>query len=262
MASSPFPSTPKATPATPSQEPGKWRHPRLDEIVRRQNAATFSDRNLKKLLWNGAALFATAFIGDSFRSYAFRLQKLLSLQTYPEICLLVLRLFFVMNILIALYPLFGPKDDLSDIPLTPTQRALLGLDPTATPPATAGTEYVTPPRYRLSAGSRQASPASRSTSPLSANGTVSGRNSTGPSFSPSPSPLFQKAVTNGSRENGRRSSIGSSSSLGSSSLFGDSTFSRAPATPSPVERKRSSLGVSNKWLYEKSRRLSAGSGVL
>ncbi|GAT19707.1 LEA domain protein [Aspergillus luchuensis] len=244
MASPAPPSTPKAASApaaTPdgSQTPGKWRHPHLNEVVRRQNA--------------------------------------------------VLRVIFALNILVALYPLFRPKDNFSDIPLTPTQRSLLGLDPSATQSFTPGTTYVTPPRYRLSA-SRNASPASRSGSPLSASAGASGhRLSSGPSFSPSPSPLLHKVVTNGSKESGRRPSFGSSSPLGRSSSFSpfkessfkESTFkdststfrestmstfsgmsSIAPATPSPVGGKRVSLGLSNKWLYERSRRLSASNGSL
>lgn len=64
------PSTPKlASVATPtpdeSQTPGKWRHPHLSEIVRRQNAATFGDRDMKKLLWNGPALATSWVLGDS-----------------------------------------------------------------------------------------------------------------------------------------------------------------------------------------------------
>lgn len=171
-----------------------------------------------------------------------------------------------MNIFVALYPLFRPKDDLSDIPLTPSQRALLGLDPTVTPPATPGTQYITPPRYRLSSASRQASPASRGTSPLPASGPLSSgrRASMGASFSPSASPLFQKAVTSGNRESVRRQSFGSPSPLSSSSPFRDSLSSsigRGPASPSPVGSKRSSLGLSNKWLYEKSSRRLSGNAV-
>lgn len=165
----------------------------------------------------------------------------------------------------ALYPLFRPTDDLSDIPLTPTQRALLGLDPTATPPATPGTTYVTPPRYRMST-SRKASPASQSGSPLSNTPTFSDRRvSSGPSapFSPATSPLFHKAVANGGRDTGRRQSFGSSSPLGRSNSFGESTMSSmGPSTPSPLSGKRTSLGMSNKWLYERSRRLSASNGTL
>lgn len=173
---------------------------------------------------------------------------------------MLLQVFFLFNVLLALYPLYRPKDDLSDIPLTPTQRALLGLDPTATPPPTPGTTYVTPPRYRLST-SRKASPASRQTSPLSATPTFSERRaSSGTPFSPAPSPLLHKAVSNGGRDTGRRQSFGSSSPLARSNSFGESSI--GPSTPSPLSSKRTSLGVSNKWLYERSRRLSASNGTL
>lgn len=186
---------------------------------------------------------------------------------YHELSLLLLQLFFAFNIFLALYPLYRPKDDFSDIPLTPTQRALLGMDPTATPPATPGTTYLTPPRYRMST-SHKASPASRQTSPMSATPTFSERRvSSGPSFSPASSPLFHKAVANGGRDtSGRRQSFGSSSPLGRSNSFGESTMSSlssiGPGTPSPLGGKRASLGVSNRWLYERSRRLSTSNGPL
>lgn len=179
---------------------------------------------------------------------------------YHELSLVLLQVFFIFNILLALYPLYRPKDDLSDIPLTPTQRALLGLDPTATPPPTPGTNYVTPPRYRMST-SRRASPASRQTSPFSATPTFSERRvSSGAPFSPASSPLFHKAVGNGGRDSGRRQSFGSSSPLARSNSFGEASI--GPSTPSPLASKRTSLGVSNKWLYERSRRLSASNGAL
>ncbi|KAL4895990.1 nuclear pore complex component-domain-containing protein [Aspergillus ambiguus] len=264
MASQSLPSTPKAASAPASKPdesrtPGKWRHPQMDEIVRRQNAGTFGDRNIRKLVWNGGALFATWVFGNSLKSYSLRLQSSSKIATYPDLTLLILQLIFVMNIAIALYPLFRPKDDLSDIPLTPTQRSLLGLDPSVTPPVTPGTTYVTPPKYRLSA-SRTAS-ASHTGSPLSRSASASGhRLSSGGPFSPSSSPLFHKAVANGGRDTGRRPSFGSSSPLGRSSSFGESSM--GPATPSPMGGKRVSLGLSNKWLYERSRRLSASNGSL
>lgn len=186
--------------------------------------------------------------------------------TYPDLSLLGLQLFFLLNIFVALYPLFRPRDDLSDIPLTPTQRSLLGLDPSAMKPLTPGTAYVTPPKYRVS-GSRTASPAGRSASPLSTGASFSGhRVSSGPTFSPSSSPLLYKAVSN--KETARRPSLGSSfdSSLGSSSPFTRSSpFKESnfpPATPSPIGGKRVNLGLSNKWLYERSRRLSTSNGAL
>lgn len=35
-----------------------------------------------------------------------------------------------------------------------------------------------------------------------------------------------------------------------------------PATPSPIGGKRVNTGLSNKWLYERSRRLSTSNGAL
>lgn len=166
-----------------------------------------------------------------------------------------MRILFVINVVIALLPLFRPKDDLSDIPLTPTQRALLGLDPSNTPPATPGTQYITPPKYRLSSPARAASPASRNSSPNSANGGSAGRRT---SYSPTNSPLFYKAMPNGNREGGRRQSFGSSS-MGSP--LRDSILGRLPTSPSPSGSKASGSGLNNKWLYEKSRGASS-SGLL
>jgi nucleoporin POM34 len=174
-----------------------------------------------------------------------------------DVVLVIFRLLFIVNILTALYPLFRPKDDLSDIPLTPTQRSLLGLKPSSTPPVTPGTQYATPPRYRLVSGSRAGSPSSRGTSPLAASGSPASRRA---SYSPNAtSPLFQKALANGNRESSRRQSFGSSS-LNSS--LRESTISVLPSTPSPSANKGNRLGLSNKWLYEKSRRHSAGNSLI
>lgn len=68
-----LPSTPKATPpVAPASEgpqtPGRWRHPQLDEIVRRQNAATFDQKNVRKLVWNGSALILTWIFGNAIKS--------------------------------------------------------------------------------------------------------------------------------------------------------------------------------------------------
>ncbi|KAL4805959.1 nuclear pore complex component-domain-containing protein [Aspergillus unguis] len=262
MASLFSPSTPKSSPSPApasekSQTPGKWRHPQLNEIVRRQHAGTFGDDNVKRLIWNGSALIATWAFGGTWRYYFRLLQKTFEIPTYSDLSLLTLQLVFVFNIIVALYPLFRPKDEISDIPLTPTQRALLGLNPSATSSPTPATSYVTPPKYRVS-GSRTASPASLSGSPLSATASTSSlRFSTSMPFSPSPSPLLHKKVANGGRGNGRRPSFGSPSPL-RSSPFKESVA--LPSTPSPASGKRGSLGVNNKWLYERSRRPSISNG--
>ncbi|KAJ6070295.1 hypothetical protein N7467_011614 [Penicillium canescens] len=261
MATQSLPSTPKAaTPLAPTSEgtgtPGKWRHPMLAEIVRRQNAATFGEKNVKRLVWNGAAFIMTCALGGTVKEYS---RKIFDAgDAFRDFSMLLCQLFLFVNILMALSPLFRPKDNLSDIPLTPTQRSLLGLDPSATPPATPGTTFATPPRYRLST-SRKPSPASRQSSPMSANASFSDRRpSAGTPYSPVSSPLLYKAVSNGGMDSGRRQSFGSSS-FGASS-FGESSL--GPSTPSPLAGKRASLGVKNKWLYERSRRLSASNGAL
>ncbi|KAJ5786389.1 uncharacterized protein N7503_011601 [Penicillium pulvis] len=233
---------------------------------------------MRKVIWNGGALLMSWIFGHSLKANSHFIFDHNSV--YPEASLLLIQLFFTANILLALYPLFRPTDNLSDIPLTPTQRALLGLDPTATPPLTPGTTYVTPPRYRVST-SRKGSPASQNGSPLSATPTFSERRvSSGTPFSPASSPLFHKAVATGGRDTGRRPSFGSSSPLGRSNSFSNSLgnslgtsmgnsfgnsfgeSSLGPSTPSPLAGKRTSLSVSNKWLYERTRRLSASNGSM
>jgi nucleoporin POM34 len=64
-------STPtKAAESPASDSPGNWKHPRLQEIIRRQNASTFSDKNVKKIAWNVAAISAaTAFVAILHRYF-------------------------------------------------------------------------------------------------------------------------------------------------------------------------------------------------
>ncbi|CAI4213751.1 unnamed protein product [Parascedosporium putredinis] len=99
-----------------------------------------------------------------------------------------------------------------------------------------------------------ASKASFSGSPLSARGSVNKaaqQHGAGSPYSPAASPLNGKSGFNPSlNSNGRRSSFGSPVPLSNSaSLFSE------PATPSP-STKKTSVGLNNKWLYEKGRRSS------
>lgn len=71
---------------------------------------------------------------------------------YVHYIVLLFRALLLLNIGTALFPLVKRKDEMLDIPLTPGQRALLGLDSSATPPLTPGQQYVTPPRYQRSRG--------------------------------------------------------------------------------------------------------------
>ena len=331
--------TPNRTPTAPIQEsPGTWRHPRLAEIHKRQEAFTFSEKNMTRIAFNICALAALVGLkAVASRFFAWNLPELcvLSLSepdsqsqlhlhthfhthfhththvytytyTFPAALqptmtttstssnssfnfrlatwawrLFVLVCFIpVFNIVSNCFPLVRNKDDLSDIPLTPGQRRLLGLPPSSRPP-TPGSAYSTPPRFSRtpsvgSASSRRSfstSPASNRGSPVlgsgslygtangngnngnfsgSFSGSVSGSGGGGFAGIGSPSsPLLQKAM-NGAR----RSSIGSlgsptpsfGASLGASSLFVPDSPS-----PNPAAGKRSSIGLNSKWLYEKGR---------
>ncbi|TPX08228.1 uncharacterized protein E0L32_001876 [Thyridium curvatum] len=250
-------STPtKKTPVI-ADSPGNWRHPRLAEITKRQNATVFSERNVRAIVYNLSFLVIVVAIQTFATSYGLlRLFGQDFRQNYESWLWLTLQCIPVVNIALALLPLVRRQDDLSDIPLTPSQRKLLGLPPSSAP-ATPGSVYSTPPRYSRtpSLSGSIGSNKSYTSSPLS------GRGSPGPSssringspFSPVASPLFQKAV-NGPR----RSSFGSPSPLPPSSSGG--LFPDAPGTPSPSGTgKRSSVGLNNKWLYERGRK-GSGSG--
>ncbi len=111
--------------------------------------------------------------------------------------LLTLRLYFLLNISLALLPLLRSRanDPISDIPLTPSQRALMGLPPSPSPSkrtaiagaaaafltpggsgnssTTSSPTYITPPRYKRTSFSPSPSP--------SGAGSISNNNALGPS---------------------------------------------------------------------------------
>ncbi|KAM5342541.1 hypothetical protein ACJ41O_013507 [Fusarium nematophilum] len=232
-----------------TDSPGTWRHPRLNEITRRRNATTFSEKNVRQIAYNVVALlgFWSAQLLAKLNIGPQAIPS--SVRVYLSWAWFILQLIPFINIGIACLPLIRPKDDLTDIPLTSAQRKLLGLAPSSAAP-TPDAKFSTPPRYSRtpsiagSVGSR----GSYNSSPLSGRGSPVVQGSTG---SPLGSPLFHKSVN--SFGNGRRSSIGSTSPFAASSsanLFSDST------SPSPAGGKRTSVGLNSKWLYEKGRRSS------
>lgn len=171
----------------------------------------------------------------------------------------------VYNITLAILPLVQGRDNLIDIPLTPSQRALLGLDPNATPPMTPGTQYITPPRYPRSSTPRSGTPGSRSSSvadsPLSRKDSPSfGKQGIDSPFSPSASPLWQKAV-GGARDSGRRHSYGSPSLLGPSGSGKEMSVLGAPNTPSPSTGRGASVALNSRWLYERGRASPGSRGL-
>ncbi len=169
---------------------------------------------------------------------------------------LLISCLLIYNIILAALPAVRSKDELSDILLTPTQRGLLGLDPGTTSSPIPGTQYITPPRYSPSPTPRNSSPLSRASSNGSSPGSRKGspvpsRQLSDSPFSPSPSPLWHKAVGSG-RDSSRRNSYGSPSPLGPSNGK-DLGILGAPSTPSPSTGRGTSVGLNSRWLYEKGR---------
>ncbi|KAG9202569.1 hypothetical protein G6514_004307 [Epicoccum nigrum] len=247
------PQTPTATAQTPQlQTPnGTWKHPKFDEITRRQYATTFDEHNVKVVVAN-AGLLACSFFASEVTSKvkllgypAALVNAVIHHVPYSEWGILAIRLLFVFNVVKALMPLVRRyyPDDVADIPLTPSQRASMGLKPSAssqTPGSSfASPAYVTPPRY------------SRST-PRSSFSNHGERPSLG-----SGSPGLGRSTSNSSYSPGLNSSANKRASYGggspfNSSLFGDSASSATPGTPTPATGK-ASVGLNNKWLYEKRR---------
>ncbi|KAI4122450.1 MAG: hypothetical protein LQ347_006495 [Umbilicaria vellea] len=185
---------------------------------------------------------------------------------YANIMVSLIRAVCVYNITLAILPLVQSRDNLIDIPLTPSQRALLGLDPNATPPMTPGTQYITPPRYPRSSTPRSGTPGSRSSSvansPLSRKDSPSfGKHGIDSPFNPSASPLWQKAV-GGARDTGRRHSYGSPSLSGLSGSVKEMSVLGAPNTPSPLTGRGASVALNSRWLYERGKGSPGSRGLL
>ncbi|KAL6704513.1 hypothetical protein ACN47E_008142 [Coniothyrium glycines] len=261
------PATPRA-PATPAAQTdashtpnGTWRHPKFDEIARRQYATTFDESNVRAIVANAGLLFLSLYGNDitanlSWLGYvATPVNAVVKAVPYSYWAIFLIRLVFIANVAYALAPLVRRyyPDDIADIPLTPSQRASMGLKAGTPTPAADFTSpnYVTPPRYQRStprSGSFSNHAENSSQSPMTGSPRAAlGRSTSNSPFSPNNtgSPLFQRAL-NASQ----RLSYGGSPM--SSSLFGDSSSSAAPGTPTPATGK-ASVGLNNKWLYEKRR---------
>ncbi|KAK4031601.1 nuclear pore complex component-domain-containing protein [Parachaetomium inaequale] len=247
-----------------TDSPGNWKHPRLAEITRRQSQNVFSEKNIRQIVYNAVALVSVGLLRQVVLPFVPSWAISPVLKQYSSWITATLILVPLINIVFALLPLYRPQDDLSDIPLTPAQRKLLGLPPSSRP-ATPNSVYSTPPRYSRTpslAGS-PASIKSYTSSPLSNMASPGSGQYSSPRFGTSPSklnapqyspstvsPLLHKAMGGG-----RTTSFGSTSPLNASTA--SSGYGDGPGTPTPATGKRSTVSLNNKWLYEKGRR---GSG--
>ncbi|KAK6498724.1 hypothetical protein TWF481_011299 [Arthrobotrys musiformis] len=177
-------------PTTPSRAivlsgqvtPGSWKHPKLDEVLRRQDARSFSDRRVSRALKNAAALGTTFVVTHLF--YSSRIYSGLPRNDVTGVFYLgvyylifIVRVIFAYNVAFAIIgPLLGP-DPMIDIPLTNDQRSSLSLPPTPQSTATNNpadvSHYITPPRYNRSSHLPQSPLSARPTTPTSV--TPSGR---------------------------------------------------------------------------------------
>jgi nucleoporin POM34 len=200
-----------------------------------------------------------------------------SLAPYPRWLLWITRLLFLLNSILACKPLMLTPDACEDVPLTPRQRKLLGLPPMTRPATPQEKEqYVTPPRFTRSATPRSArasasspgvrgesgdSPLSGRGTPVDANGSF--RRSGGSPYSNSTlmgagaSPYGSGASPFGSGERRRLSYTSTRSSPLTVSEF--EAMGNPVGSPSGGRKEnRASVGLNNKWLYEKGRTGSGG----
>ncbi len=158
-------------PAAPTPPPGSWRHPKLDEIARRQSASIFSQSNLRRAIICIICLALTFYVPSMLPTWArfvttkfvtkavYEPHRSLSpkeLEPYITYAMQAVRAFLLINLFFTLSPLWARKDELEDIPLTPSQRKKLGLGPSSAPATPGSAQYITPPRYARST-SRSAS---------------------------------------------------------------------------------------------------------
>jgi nucleoporin POM34 len=278
-AASKTPEVRSVPPYAPTPPPGTWRHPKLDEIARRQSASIFSQSNLRRAIISIISLALTFYIPSLLPTWAklVATQILLTgqavyeshrsippkeLEPYMTYAMHAVRALLLTNLFFTLSPLWARKDELEDIPLTPSQRKKLGLGPSSAPATPGSAQYITPPRYARST-SRSASSSRAATvgstyrerspsgspingSPLAGRG-VGNTSIWGTGSSPSGSPWVRKAVE------GRRLSSGgrlpSGSPLSKELALDDSL--RVQGTPTPAGGSRASVQLNSKWLYQK-----------
>nr|POE72861.1 nucleoporin pom34 [Quercus suber] len=249
------PSTPQqdASSAVLSSTPGKWQHPRMNEVLQRQSKTRFDNTNMRTILANAIFLIASLILEYALQKTLPRSQ-LHAMSPYPATAMLLLRLFFLFQIATALAPWFRKQDLCEDVPLTPAQRAMLGLPPMSRPATPSEKEqYVTPPRYSRSGTPRSSGSSSLraqvSGSPLSGRGTPMKPGTSFFDITGSPSSAF--------RGSGERRRL--SYTTTQSSPLGISDFDATGSVNTPTKSNKASVGLNNKWLYEKSRSSPRGS---
>ncbi|EMC93948.1 hypothetical protein BAUCODRAFT_36408 [Baudoinia panamericana UAMH 10762] len=251
------PSTPQQQPTPAAPTPGQWQHPRMQEIIRRQNATRFDSSNLRVIGMNAAFLVASVLV-PLFGAKTLPSSWIRAIEPYALYALNLLRAFFILNVSLAVLPAFRQLDSCEDVPLTPSQRRLLGLPPMSRPATPQEQQqYATPPRYSRSATPQSATTSLRgnaSDSPLGGRGSPfdSSQLRQGVSGSPRPSPLGS-SLRSGERDESRRLSYNRSSPLSTPE------FDAVGNVSTPTKNSKASVPLNSKWLYDKGRASSRAS---
>ncbi|CAK4030926.1 Nucleoporin POM34 [Lecanosticta acicola] len=250
-------------PTTPTRMPGHagWIHPRMDEVLRRRNATDFDGSNVKTIIISSLIILTSMFVPNLLREIL-PTPWLHAIYPWPMYALWAIRLLFLAFIGVAAAPLLRTPDACEDIPLTPQQRKLLGLPPMSRPATPQEQEqYVTPPRFSRSNTPRSSSSSIRaevSGSPLSGRGTPMEsasflRSGSGSPFGSAqrPTSVNQSPQYSALRSGGERRRLSYTSDR--SSPLSESLFDTSGSTSTPTKSNKTSLGLNNKWLYEKGR---------
>jgi nucleoporin POM34 len=162
-------------PSTPSEVPtGSWEHPSLKDIRRR---TVNKELVLRKVLVNIAVLISIYLLGrlakrgggGSLSVYVDWIKSqgpiLSTVMTYGHVGLQLLCFF---NVVVGLSQIFQPPERFDDLPITPSQRKLLGLPDSPN----SAKSSPSPPRYLKSSPQARVSPrpsplSKSSSSPLS-----------------------------------------------------------------------------------------------
>ncbi|KAL2269733.1 hypothetical protein VTJ83DRAFT_1917 [Remersonia thermophila] len=224
----------QTAPAAAADSPGNWKHPRLAEITRRQSKNTFSEKNARQIVYNVAAIAIVGIVRQVVLPALPSWVIAPVLRQYSAWISTTLLIVPLINIAIALLPLVRPRDDLSDIPLTPAQRKLLGLPPSSgrtAPAPQSPAAYSTPPRYSrapsLAGSPAAASIKSYASSPLSTLG----------------SPLAGPNASAGHRYSSPRFAAATSPSKLAAATFSPPQYSPSPAAVSPLRHKVASAAA-------------------
>ncbi|USW51739.1 Putative nuclear pore complex component [Septoria linicola] len=260
------------------QQHGQWTHPRMDEVIRRRDATSFDKSNVTTILLSSIVLLVSLSTPHILHG-ALPASWLVAVYPYPRYAVWTIQAVMALNIAVATLPLWRKPDACEDVPLTPQQRKLLGLPPMTRPATPAEKQqHVTPPRFSRSntPNSRTSSlNATRGASPLSGRGTpIDASGSFRPSHSASHSQWGSPAQGNQLRrtESGN-SLLGPETSCGSggerrrlsytaftnSSPLDISSFESLGRVETPTKEKKASVGLNNKWLYERGRGSPSGS---